>query len=326
MRILLIGGTGFIGRHLIRDLIKDKHKITVLSRNPNRIGKEFLGKVSLIRADVIQKKSLRKISDSFDWAFYLAAAVSYRNPTKDDFYKTNFTGTRNVFTVLEKMSNLKKSVYVSSVGIYGPIETPPADENLVHKPKNDYEISKDQGEKIVWRFTKKGLPINIIRPTLVYGPEDVASGMFRLFKAVSQKRFLKIGKKEVLMHPVFIKNLSQALILSAKTNISGEDFIIGDRNYISLKNLAKMIASEFRVKPISFELPKIFGRVLGIVGDLLIKLGIKFPLSSETVSFMGQHRAYNINKAIKMLGYKPAFSTKEGIKKTAAWYQKEGIL
>lgn len=212
------------------------------------------------------------------------------------------------------------------MGVYGPIEKPPAAESYPHNPRNDYEISKDKGEQIAWEYIKRGLPINIIRPTLVYGPGDMSSGMFRLFKVVAQRKFMKIGKKKVFMHPAYVKNVIDALILASESKVLGEDFIIGDRDYLALKDLVDIIALGFKVKLFPFEIPEIIGKILGRIGDLIISLGIKFPLSSGTIDFMTQHRAYEITKAKRLLGYRPKFSLKKGVMKSVVWYKKRGYI
>lgn len=311
MKVLVTGGTGFIGQHLVKRLLGDSHQVAVLTRNSERVKKLFGESVEILKADITEAESLKNIPKDFQWLFHLAAAVSYRHPDKETFYKVNVQGSRNILMLAGQMKNLKKIVYVSSVGVYGPIENPPADETWPHKPQNDYEISKEKGEQVAWRYIKKGLPANIIRPTLVYGPGDAASGMFGFIKAVAQRRFMKIGKKAVFMHPAYIENVVDALVLAAKSKVVGEDFIIGDEDYLALEELAKMIAKEFGVKLLPFYLSCSIAKVLGKVG---------VPFSSATVDFMTHHRAYNINKAKKLLDFRRSFSTKEGVKKTVNWY------
>ena len=320
MKVLITGATGFIGQHLVKRLVQENHQVSVLVRNPAKARKLFGKKAVVFQADITDKKSLERFPRDFQWLFHLAAAVSYRYPQKQDFYQTNVLGSENVFWLASKMKRLQKIVYLSSVGVYGPIQDPPADETWSYQPETDYEISKEKGEQVASKYIKKGLAINIIQPTLVYGPGDTASGMFSLFRAVSKGRFMTIGRKEILMHPAYIDNLIDALILAAQSKVKAEVFIIADEKPVSLKKLAVMIGQTMKVKLLPFYLPYFLARLIGLFGDWLNKLGVSFPLSSQTVDFMTHHRAYNIAKAKKLLGYQPRISLREGIKRTVDWY------
>jgi nucleoside-diphosphate-sugar epimerase len=146
-----------------------------------------------------------------------------------------------------------------------------------------------------------------------------------LFKTVKQRKFVKIGIQSDLMHPVYINNVIEALILAAKTKLSGETFIIGDEKALPLDKMAEMIAKILKVKLLPIKLPLILAKLMALVGDGLKLAGIKFPLSSSTVYFMTHHRAYLIDKAKKKLGYKP-IDTKVGFSRTIKWYKEEGVI
>jgi len=326
MKVLITGATGFIGQHLVKRLVQENHQVSALVRNPAKARQLFGKKMVVFQADVTDKKSLAKLPQDFDWLFHLAAAVSYRYPQKQDFYQTNVLGSENVFWLASKMKRLQKIVYLSSVGVYGPIQDPPADETWLYQPETDYEISKEKGEQMASKYIKKGLAINIIQPTLVYGPGDTASGMMSLFRAINKGFFMPVGQAQVLMHPAYIDNLIDGLILAAQSKVKAEVFIIADEKSVSLKKLAAMIGQTMGVKLLPFYLPCSLAKLIGIFGDLINKLGIGFPLSSSVVDFMTHHRAYNIAKAKKLLGYQPRISLKEGIKRTVDWYKKEGFL
>lgn len=326
MKVLVTGATGFIGQVLAKKLLNRKHQVVIITRDEKKARKLFKDKVSIFKADITDRKSLESLSKDFQILFHLAAAVSYRRPSKKNYYSTNVLGSENVLRETRRMTKLKKIVYVSSAGVYGPIENPPIDETFPHKPETDYEISKEKGETIAREYIQKGLPINIIQPTLVYGPGDLASGIFSLFKAVAKGMFMKIGKKEVLMHPAYIDDVVNALILASQKKVTGETFIIGDEKTLSLSKMAELIAKESDSQLLPFYLPYPFARLAGILGDVGNKFGIAFPITSITVSFMTHHRAYVITKAKRVLGYQPKVPFEKGVKKTFLWYKKKGYL
>jgi nucleoside-diphosphate-sugar epimerase len=128
------------------------------------------------------------------------------------------------------------------------------------------------------------------------------------------------------MHPVYIKNLIDALLLAAKSSVKGEVIIIGDSKAQSLDNLANLIAREMGVKLLPLKLSYLFGLCLAYIGDVIRKVGVLFPFGSDTFYFMTHHRAYDISKAKKVLKYKPEVTTINGIRRTINWYRKNNIL
>ncbi len=143
-KILVTGAAGFIGRNLIDRLLKGEHSVTALVHNSSKARNLWGKKVTLICADVTDAHVVDILPDDFFFIVHAAAAVSYRLPKKDEFYRVNVEGTKHILSVAAKQKQLEKFVYLSSVGVYGPVINPPADETTHHNPVNDYEISKEK--------------------------------------------------------------------------------------------------------------------------------------------------------------------------------------
>lgn len=332
MKIFLTGATGFIGSHLLKRLRKEdeKHQIKALVRNESKIQDLQNQSVEVIKGDITQPETFaEQILDS-QWVFHLAAALGAERLPDEVYWRVNVDGAGNILEVSQKMPDLKKVVFVSSVAVTGPIKNPPADETAPYNPnsQSSYAVTKTEGEKITVEYIKKGLPINIIRPTIVYGENDRHSNMLNFFKAVKNHYFLPIGRpdKSPLYHPCYVENLVEALILAAKTGVSGEIFIIGDQECPTLLELAKIIAKHEGVTIPPIYLPLWLAKIGGLAGDLAMKFGLKLPLNSERVGFMTENWGYSLAKAEKMLGYKPPFSLKEGVGRTVKWYEENKLL
>lgn len=323
--ILIPGGTGFIGSNLA-DFLCKKNQVYTLSRSGSpRKHKN----ITHLKTDINNPELASIISKTKpDFVFNAAAALSYRHATDQEYQHTNIKGTQNLFHALkltQKKRKIQKVVHLSSVGVYGPIKKIPAGESHPKKPQTIYEKTKLTAEKIALSFATH-LPINIIQPTLVYGPGDTSSGMYRFFLAVSKKKFLPIGKKTGFMHPLYIDNLTDALVLAATTNKKEKTWIIGDNRYYRLEKLASIIAKTQKIQLLPGYLPLFVAKTIGQLGDLLIKLGISFPLNSGTVEFATTHRAYSIKKAKTELKYSPKINFHAGASCTINYYREKGII
>ena len=137
-----------------------------------------------------------------------------------------------------------------------------------------------------------------------------------------------IGDGKTPWHPVYIDNLVDGFMLCAeKKDILGEAFIVGDENYLSLNELAAKIASSVGAAPPRLRVPAGPVRALGGLCERVFRpLGLEPPVHRRRVDFFTKARAFNISKAKKLLGYSPRVDIDTGLKLTADWYKKEGLL
>ncbi|GAH14262.1 unnamed protein product, partial [marine sediment metagenome] len=146
-------------------------------------------------------------------------------------------------------------VHCSSAGVLGAIKNPPADESYPYNPSNIYEKTKAEAEKLVLKYHhEQGLPVIIIRPEFVYGPGDMH--VLGLFKAIQKKRFFIIGDGNSTLHPTYIDDLIHGLILCMdKQRAIGEIYIIAGERFVTVKELADIIAEELNVSLSKIHIP-----------------------------------------------------------------------
>ena len=166
----------------------------------------------------------------------------------------------------------------------------------------------------------------IIRPAGIYGPGDLR--FLKLFKSIATKRFVMVGNGKTLWHPVYINDLVDGFILAAeKKDITGETFIIGGPEYLSLNELVKKIARILNVKPPILRIPAMPVQIAGSICETLcVPFGIEPPLYRRRVDFFTKTRAFDITNAINKLGYRPKYDIDTGLKLTAEWYKQSGLL
>ena len=195
MKILITGGAGFIGSHLVKNLSK-KHKVVVIDNlSTGRLEniKEILNNIKFIRADISKINQIKKHFKGVDKVFHLAALAdivpSIQKPEK--YYNSNVTGTLNVLRCATEYK-VKKLLYAASSSCYGIPNKYPTSENEPLDPKYPYALTKMLGEQLIIHWSKVyKLKYISLRLFNVYGTKSRTSGtygaMFGVFLA--QKLF-----------------------------------------------------------------------------------------------------------------------------------------
>ncbi|OQA21771.1 MAG: 3 beta-hydroxysteroid dehydrogenase/Delta 5--_4-isomerase [Actinobacteria bacterium ADurb.Bin346] len=328
MKAFVTGGTGFAGSHLIKKLIKDGHEVNALVRDSSDISVLESLPVKLIYGDITDRNKVFEGIKGMGWVFNIAAAYRKANLSEKDFWDINYKGTLNILDACLQ-SGVKKLVHCSTIGVVTTVKNPPGDENTEVCPGDDYQKSKCAAELEVIKFAKeKGLKAIVIRPCGIYGPGDMR--LLKMFKMIAGKKFILFGNGRALYHMVYIDDLVDAFILSAENeNISGEVFIIGDERYVTLNELSKMIAKEFKVPAPKIHLPyKPFEIAAAGLEFIYRKLKIKRepPIYRRRMAFFKKSRAFSIKKAKDMLGFKPKIDLATGIHLTAKWYMENKYI
>lgn len=327
MRILVTGVTGFIGSNLVKRLLKEGWKVKALVRAKNNYATIKKLGVDIFIGDITDSKSVQEATKGVDVLFNCAAALPYHRFPDKDYWEVNVKGVENILKACYK-SGVKRVVHISTVGIYGRTGKMALNEEALPKPNDIYSKTKFEGEKLVWREIKRGhLHITIIRPTIGYGPGDTRPGFLDLFKLIKMGIFVPIGKGENFFHTVYVGNLVDALLLVAtKKEAIGEDFVIGDEPCPTMDQIIREIARVENVSISSLYIPDNIALFLGRFFDLSRVLGLPAPLNSRRVKFMTENKRFSIEKAKKILGYKPRITLREGIKRTFEWYRKERYI
>jgi nucleoside-diphosphate-sugar epimerase len=210
-------------------------------------------------------------------------------------------------------------VRCSSVGVYGPLQEVPADEETSCHPDIAYEKTKLEGERAVLAVAAdEGLRVVVLRPAWVYGPRCPRTD--KLFRALRKKRFLMVGKGQNLRHPVYIDDMLQAFELAAtREGVEGEVFVIASEEYVTLEQLINAIlrVEQSDYRPARLPLA-VMWPVCYLVESLAKLLRREPPFSTRSLKFFTENSAFNIEKAKHQLGYAPEVDLLSGIEKTRA--------
>lgn len=323
-KVLVIGATGFVGQALTNKLIEKKFIVNTFSRGKksllqNKDVKNYFG-------DIKNETEIHKVTKGKDIIFNAAALLPYHDATKRDYWSTNVEGVRNLVNAC--MANkVKRLVHISTVGIYGPTSTGGSDERSRKIINDAYSLTKLEGEKIITNSYSRGLKATIIRPTIAYGPGDKRPVFLSLFRMIKRGFSIKVGKNTNYFHTIYIDNLTDAILLAGtKKNAINQDFIIGDDPCLKFNEIIELISEVCNSKPLSIIIPYTLALSLGIFGDFAKKINLSFPLTTQRVKFVTQNKKFRINKAKKLLNFKPKIKLAEGLKRTYEFYNKNHLL
>ncbi|MDI6743940.1 MAG: NAD-dependent epimerase/dehydratase family protein [Thermodesulfovibrionales bacterium] len=316
MKTLVTGATGFIGSHLVEELLKRGHNVTCLVRKTSNLQWIDGLNVRVIYGDCAIKESLLNTVADFDYIFHLAGLTKAVN--EKDFFSVNALGTENLVSdVIEKNPDIKRFVYLSSLAAAGPSHnSSPLKETDEPNPVSAYGRSKLEGERIVMRH-KNTIPVTIIRPPAVYGPRD--KDIYILFKLLKKGISLCWGKCYYSL--LYVDDLVKGTMLSAESKTAeGEIFYLSDGRIYSNEEITEAIASTLGSKPVRLRIPRSLMPMLASIGQ---KLGNQSNIiNKDKIRELQQsYWTCDSTKSRNELGFIPNVGIKEGVKWTADWYR-----
>ena len=296
-KIIIIGGTGFVGFHLAKFLLKKNYEIVSVSRKkPKKI--RFLKKVKYIRADIVlKKKLLNSLKNHLDSQFVINCGGEVEHKKIKKTFLSHSKGSINVANIFLKKS-LKKFIQIGSSLEYGSLKSPQS-ENFSCSPESNYSNAKYLASKNLLNLYKNyNLPLIIIRPYQLYGPaQDTNRFIPFVIKACLQNKYFPCSegkqRRDFLYIDDFVNFIFKVII---KDNIKGEIFNIGYGHPNKIKEIISKIT-----KMVKKGRPQ-YGK-------------IKLRIEENLITYP------NIKKAIKLTGWKPKIKIDLGLKKTIKYYR-----
>jgi nucleoside-diphosphate-sugar epimerase len=328
MRILVTGGTGFVGSHLVRRLLARGHEIVSLDKSPGLFDDELRSSgAKLITGSVTNAEDVNRAIEGCELVYHLASPFGDILQPDSVYWDIEVNGTRNVLEAAER-HRLRRVIHCSTQGVHGIIDQPPGDENSPLAPRDYYCYSKVEGEKVCQEFIAKGMDVVIVRPTSVYGPGDTR-GWLKLYRMVARGWFLMIGDGKTMNHPVYVENLVDIFELVAdQPAAKGRVYLAGDDKSVSLTELVRGVGQALGsdVRILRFPFYQVAWLGSGVIEVLFKAVRIKPPVFRRRLSWFKTNRAFRIDRAKEELGYQPRIPLSEGLALTADWYRHSGYL
>jgi len=294
------GGTGFLGAHLCRRLIRDGHRVTVFHRPSSDLsllrGVSFRGAVG----DLADEGSVKRAVQDHEAVIHAAAYLGQSSP----LFSINVAGTGSVITACRE-SGVKRLVHVSSVAAIGisPDRHRPANETCsfsLERTGLSYASSKRQAENAVLQASSTGLDTVVVNPSWIFGPHG------RSFRG--SEAFLKVLRNKLLPcfvgggNIVHVRDVVDGIVAALKGGRTGERYILGGEN-LTWRNMSEIVANVFGLKRVFVSVPSPVTDAAALVFEMLgTATGWRPRISQHLAS---RFVYYDSSKASAQLGYRP---------------------
>ena len=320
MKVLITGGGGFIGSHLVDSQLSHGHEVRAVDLNVDRIAHAASHpSLEIVIGDLTDANLIERMVDEIDIIYHLASA--HLDVTLPDAYyrQVNVQATMTLLRAAHD-AGVRRMVHCSTNGVIGELKNPPVDETAACHPTNIYEKSKLEGEQAVLAFAREtGYPVVVVRPAWVYGPRCPRTE--KLMRTIKKKRFLMFGRGDTLRHPIYISDAIQGLELCAEVDCApGQIYFIAGEQPVTIKELVQTVADVQGVQRPRLHLPLAMGKAAGYMLQFSFKpLGKQPPFSRRSLDFFLKDNAYDIGKARHDLGFHPQVGLQAGLTETLAW-------
>lgn len=255
MKVVVTGGCGFIGSHVVDILLSRKYEVCVLD-NMSTGRKDNLahvdGQVEIVESDISLPGGWHKCFKNADWVFHLAALAdivpSIQQP--EEYFRSNVNGTFNVLQA-SRAAGTKRFIYVASSSCYGIPDIYPTPETAPIQTQYPYALTKRLGEEIVlhWAQIYK-LPAVSLRLFNVYGPRSRTSGaygaVFGVFLAqkLAGKPLTVVGDGNQTRDFTYVTDIARAMLVTAESDKTGEIYNVGSGQTVSVNRIVELLGGK----------------------------------------------------------------------------------
>jgi nucleoside-diphosphate-sugar epimerase len=331
MRLLVTGGTGFIGSHLAEEGRRRGADVVVLGltdRPEEQANADLLSRkgVEVISGSITDPALCRRVASGVTHVFHLAVAMREGGKSDEFFESINLDGTRYLLEAAIAQ-RVQRFVYCGTIGIYGHRASGITSELSPLAPGNIYERTKVSAERQVREFAEKcGLPAVVLRPADVYGPRD--QRLLKLFRGVNRGRFPLFGAGKGRRHMVYVDDVVSAFFKACERDEAvGEGLIVAGPNACTLRELIDEVTRATGSRRYGFRLPLAPMLALAaVVEDACAKLNIDPPIYRRRMDFFYSDSEFDTSRARRVLEWEPRVGLREGIRRTLEAYRTSGLL
>ena len=329
--ILLTGGTGYLGRWILRALLRRGRAVRLLARDPKSCEDLAAPGVEVVAGDVTDRASLDRAAKGAASVIHAAAAVSSWEKDATIFDRVNVHGLR-ASAMAAEAAGAAPFVFVSSVFVLGPTDGITGDESLPvtadREFRTDYERTKTLAEIEARELAHRGLPITTVYPGILYGPGPIrqANLVTGLVLEAASKHLRGLpdgGAHRWCFTPV--EDAAEGIVLALERGDKGDRYVLGGEN-ATLRAFFDLVAAKGGPSVPRRSIPHLALAALGAVGEAVARLGGPRPKITRGAAGMFRHDwAYTSRRAERELGWK-ARPLDRGVEELIAHLRAEGRI
>ncbi len=326
-KVLVTGANGFIGSHLVRELLNRGYEVNCLVRYTSDISSLQGLPVKLFIGDVRDPETLAAPMKDVAYVYHLAAKLMVTS--REAFEQTNTQGTINMLEATEKYakSTIKRFLFVSSQAAAGPGKDPtPLDETTEPEPISWYGSSKKQAEEAVRAFADPAsLPVTIVRPASVYGERE--KDISQTYPLVEARLQPKLGLKKKYMVMVYVGDLVRGIVAAAESDKAlNETYFLNHPEVLTAKGVIQTIAKAMG-KPwgLMFPVPIFIIRLMAPFAELIYHFTRNRPQMTRDKAREVAQRFWvaDPSKAKSDLGWEAQYDLMKGTQVTIQYFREE---
>jgi NADH dehydrogenase len=290
--ILITGGTGFVGSHLVRRMRREGLPLRALVRNPDRAQELADQRVEAVPGDISDKASLEKAVEGVERVIHLVGII--QEAPGVTFKGVHVEGTRNLVEAARK-AGVRHFFYQSALGA-----RPGA--------KSEYHKTKWQAEELV---RASGIPYTVLRPSLIYGPGDQFT--LRLAEIIRQSPVLPvIGSGKSKVQPIAIDDVVSCIVKAVSSDVFlNESYEIGGPEQLTYEEVTRAIAGAMGIRRPAVHMPMLFMRPMARVLEAVLP---KPPVTTDQLIMLREDNICSMRDIREVFGIEPV-KFWEGLKK-----------
>ena len=315
MKVGITGASGFVGQHLLKACLNLGYDVTVLTRNRDRLLLNT-DDISVVIGDLTQPLSLYEFTNELDVLYHCAGEIT-------DELKMHAIHIDGMSNLMEAAKNrIKHWVQLSSVGVYGDVQSGVVTEDSPINPAGEYEITKCHSDDILIKNANSyGFTYSILRPANIFGSGMKNQSLFDFISMLDKKLFFYIGNNKSYSNYIHVSNVVNALLLcGVESKSKNRIFNLSDCR--SMEECVEIISNALNKPYPVFRLHESIAR---FIAKTLGKFP-SFPLTLSRVNALTKQSIYPIHRIQQELNYEHSMSTPEGLRMLVMEWKKRKDL
>ena len=315
-KVFVTGGSGYIGRNLIRRLVQDGYEVEALARGPASAAKvEALGARASL-GDILDPDSLLAGMQGCQWLVHAAADTGH-GAVEASQHHTNLAGTRNVCNAA-RAAGVRRAVHLSTEAVLlsgKPLVLATEETPIPTRHAGRYSASKAAAECVALELNSIECPVVVVRPRFVWGRDDTTA-LPQLIAAARSGKLAWIGGGHYLTSTSHIDNVVEGIVLALEKGRGGEAYFVTDGDPVEFREFVSKLLEHAGVCPPTKSAPRWLVASAARLGDALARLtGGRFhpPIGGQEYGTVGVEVTLDISKATRELGYRPIITREEGL-------------